>query len=158
MRHVIEQSDYVDDCFHQIRLFMRHVIEQSDFVDDCFHQVMKLLIEILKNSGFQPTPFARSEFLLYNVSNDYTKNGSIVDQKTQYIEDSIEDDSDGSWVTITFVSRSTSPVTAPPPSPVLPANPEPIEAVLELPAPEPEVVLPPPTHPLYITEKSVIIE
>ncbi|KIH64475.1 hypothetical protein ANCDUO_05215 [Ancylostoma duodenale] len=108
----------------------------------------------------EPNPRARSDFLVYNVNDHYTKNGSIVDQmglienhasmvikqnfrmqKVEYIlEDIFSSNQDGTVIMITIVPESKRVVKPPAPKP----------------APAP--TLPPPTHPVYVTEKSIIIE
>ncbi|EYC19765.1 hypothetical protein Y032_0023g704 [Ancylostoma ceylanicum] len=122
---------------------MRHVSELSKYVDNYLDK---------------PNPRARSDFLVYNVNDHYSKNGSIVDQmglienhasmvikqnfRMQRVEYTLEEifasDPDGTLIVITIVPGSKSVVKQPPPKP----------------AP----TLPPPTHPVYVTEKSIIIQ
>ncbi|KHJ76744.1 hypothetical protein OESDEN_23636 [Oesophagostomum dentatum] len=129
---------------------MRHVSELSSYVDDYM---------------YEPVPYSRSEFLLYNVSDEYTKNGSIVDQtgvienqssmivtrslpkrKTEYVLDDILTEADGSSITITFMKQS-------PRRELYSAELTFVPTTLETP-----IILPAPTHPVYITEKSIMME
>ncbi|KAL6741084.1 hypothetical protein Aduo_014375 [Ancylostoma duodenale] len=124
---------------------MRHVSELSKYVDNYLDK---------------PNPRARSDFLVYNVNDHYTKNGSIVDQmglienhasmvikqnfrmqKVEYIlEDIFSSHHDGTTIVITIAPE--------------------LKRVVKGPAPKPAAAptLPPPTHPVYVTEKSIIIQ